>query len=122
VKNSFLFCSAMISLVSMAQPEPEVFICQNEHYRLVLRETAVITYRVATLSFSDRNLSLKCQGEIDPKTQNLSFMCEEDRAGDGRYLAGVVIASEKGNAQIVHEQAYPLPPKVLANLECSREN
>ena len=122
MKNSVLFCSAMISLISMASPEEEVFVCQNDHYRLVVRETAVVTYRVATLSFSDRNLSLKCQGEIDPKTQNLSFMCEEDRAGDGRYLAGVVLSSEKGNAQIVHEQMYPLPPRVLANLECSRQH
>lgn len=122
MKNFAFFMSCLVSLIASANPEQEIVVCSNDHYRLVLRETAVVTYRTATLSFSGRDLGLKCQGEIEPKSQNLSFMCQEDRSGDGRYLAGVVFTGERGTAQIVHEQAYPLAPKVLANLDCSTQN
>jgi len=104
------------AMTSLAAPTREKVICKNEHYLLVLRETAVPTYKVATLSFSDRNISLKCQGEFQEK--NVSFSCEEDRAGEGRYLAGVVLIGETGSAEIAHEQAYPLRPQPLATLPC----
>lgn len=99
-----------------AGPTQQTISCQNEHYHLVLRDTAVPTYKTGTLSFSGRNIALKCQGEF--QDNNASFTCEEDRAGDGRYLAGVVLVGEKGSAEIVHEQVYPLSPKHLATLPC----
>lgn len=99
----------------------EVIACQNEHYQLVLKETAVPTYKEGTLTFSGRSIHMKCQGEFQPKSSNVSFTCEEDRGGDGRYLAGLVLMGTEGNAEIVHEQMYPLPPKSLAKIPCKLE-
>lgn len=96
----------------------EVIQCHNDHYALVVRETAVPTYRVATLNFSERSLSLKCQVEFQNQDKSVTLTCEEDRAGDGRYLAGITLVDSKGNADIAHEQMYPLKPKSLATLPC----
>jgi len=116
----FGFSVLMLSTLHLSafagSPTQETITCKNEHYNLVLRETAVPTYKTATLSFSGRSVALKCQGEF--QQNNVSYTCEEDRAGDGRYLAGVVLVGEEGTAQIAHEQIYPLAPKHLAELDC----
>ncbi|NBX75486.1 MAG: hypothetical protein EBQ92_02950 [Proteobacteria bacterium] len=113
---SLLVFSTLQAAAFAGNPNQETITCRNEHYSLVLRETAVPTYKTATLSFSGRHMTLKCQGEF--QQNNVSFTCEEDRAGDGRYLAGVVLVGEKGSAEIAHEQMYPLAPKHLADLTC----
>jgi len=116
--KGLVFVVGLLSSFSRAFAGQETLICSNEHYQLAVHETAVVTFRTATLSFSNRQISLKCQGELDPKTQNLSFMCQEDRAGEGKYLAGLVLTGNSGTAQIAHERMYPLTPQVLAQLEC----
>jgi hypothetical protein len=113
---SFLVFSTLQLTAFAGGPTQETITCRNEHYNLVLRETAVPTYKTATLSFSGRHMTLKCQGEF--QQNNVSYTCEEDRAGDGRYLAGVVMVGEKGSAEIAHEQIYPLAPQHLADLSC----
>ncbi|NBV49711.1 hypothetical protein EBR78_00675 [bacterium] len=118
--NFFIGLGVLLSLSPMAKAgnPREVIACQNEHYQLILRETAVPTYKEGTLNFSGRSIHMKCQGEFQPNSKNVSFTCEEDRAGDGRYLAGVVLMGAEGNAEIVHEQMYPLQPKSLAKIPC----
>ncbi|MFM8269168.1 MAG: hypothetical protein ACKN9V_03185, partial [Pseudomonadota bacterium] len=92
---------SVVSFTAFAgAPDQEMITCKDDHYTLVLRETAVPTYKTAALSFSERTITLKCQGEF--QSNNASFTCEEDRAGDGRYLAGVTLVGEKGSAEIAH--------------------
>lgn len=115
--GSFSITLLMVQAVALADvPTREKITCTNEHYTLVLRETAVPTYKTATLSFSGRNISLKCQGEFQDK--NVSYTCVENRDGEGKYLAGVVLVDGTGTAEVAHEQAYPLSPKSLATLAC----
>lgn len=107
------------SPIVFAAPTREVIVCKNEHYQLVVRETAVPTLRMAHLTFSDRSVSLKCQMELVEKSDLVNFTCVEDRAGDGRYLAGIFMEKTSGTANVAHEQMYPLKPKTLAELPCN---
>ena len=117
--KSYLLVLGFLLIASNGFSETrEVIQCQNDHYALVVRETAVPTYRSATLTFSERSISLKCQVEFQNQDKSVSITCEEDRAGDDRYLAGITLVNLKGNADIAHEQMYPLKPKSLATLPC----
>lgn len=117
--NTFkcLFTFALvISGVALADPARETVACSNEHYQFVMKDSAVPTYRTASLTFSGREIFFKCQGEF--QGNSASFTCEEDRAGEGRYFVGVVLSHTGSTAEVVHEQAYPLPPRSLAKLSC----
>jgi hypothetical protein len=102
----------------LANPTREVIICKNDHYQLMVRDTAVVTYKSATLSFSGRTIQLQCQMELIEKSDLVNYSCMEDRAGDGRYLAGLLMEKNTGTANISHEQIYPLKPKTLAEISC----
>jgi len=115
-----VFVPFFLSIISQADPVREVVNCSNEHYQFVMKDTAVPTYRTASLQFSGRMIALKCQGEF--VGDSASFTCEEDRAGEGRYFVGVVLNQTGNTAEVVHEQAYPLPPRSLAKLTCQITN
>jgi|694.fasta_scaffold40392_3 hypothetical protein len=118
--NQFIgFIALVMSTGLFANPEREVITCANEHYQLVVRETAVVTLRQATLTFSNRTIGMKCEVVLENNNySHTEISCEEDRAGDGRYLAGITVVKEEGQAELSHEQIYPLKPKTLANLSC----
>ncbi|NBX92496.1 MAG: hypothetical protein EB078_04035 [Proteobacteria bacterium] len=119
MKNLFLLIAIMGSVELFADPVREVISCGNEHYRLVLRDSAVVTYKTGTLSFSNRTISMACKlVTLNPTEDQMEFTCEENRAGDGRFLAGVTLVGEEGTAEISHEQIHPLKPHVLADLRC----
>ena len=111
---------ALSSLGLAAGPTREVVHCQDDHYTLVIRETAVPTYRTGTLSFSGRSIALKCEVDLQEQDQNsgVNMTCLEDRAGEGLYLAGVTLIDLKGKAELAHQQMYPLKPKFLSTLPC----
>jgi len=121
--KSFMVSSVLIGFTStlFAGPSREVVVCENDHYNLVIRETAVVTLKTGTLSFSGRSITLKCQMELVEKSDLVNYTCLEDRAGDGRYLAGVLLEKGNGTANVAHEQIYPLKPKTLAELPCRTE-
>jgi len=116
----YLVVGLVLSAFGQGAAARELVICSNNHYQFVMRDTAVVTYKVATLEFAGRQIQLKCQGEF--QDQSASFSCQEDRAGDGRYLVGVILSETAKTAEVVHEQAYPLPPKTLAKLNCTIQN
>jgi hypothetical protein len=116
-----VFVFALSGLGLAAGPTREVVHCQDDHYTLVIRETAVPTYRNGTLSFSGRSIKLKCGVELQEQdqTSGVNMTCLEDRAGEGLYLAEVTLIDLKGTAELAHQQMYPLKPKFLSTLPCN---
>lgn len=122
--NLFIALIALVMSTGLfANPQRELVTCSDDHYRLVVHETAVVTLRQGTLTFSNRTIAMKCEVVlVNNNYPHTELSCEEDRGGDGRYLAGITLVNDDGQAEIAHEQIYPLKPKALATLTCKVTN
>ncbi|NBY21159.1 serine protease [bacterium] len=92
----------MVQRPPSSAPTMGTVTCSNADFSVVLKETADLTKRIATLTTSGQSVSLSCEGWTDDPTQSLQFNCRsrDEALGEKSYLVTVLIYQAQGSGMI----------------------